>query len=194
MVIPDGCQDVIIEVHGDQAARYFISELSSTAYSVELSADVLMMGFRLKPGTSVNERRLSAYTARNDFLSLLKGDRLDEFCTRSPAVAEALECLGSGVISIADAARELGLSVRTLQRTVKHGTGVTPQFWLSLSRVRRTCRSLHRFDKLADAADAFGYSDQSHMTREVRRWLGVTPSAISPDTDVHSRLFDSGYY
>lgn len=194
LVIPDGCQDVIIEVHGDEAARYFISELSNTAYSVELCADVFLMGFRLKPGTSFNEHGLSAYAAHHDFLSLLTGDRLDEFCTRSPVIVQALDCLGSGVSSIADAARDLGVSTRTLQREVKQGTGVTPQFWLSLSRARRACRSLNRFDRLADVADAFGYSDQSHMTREVRRWFGVTPSSISPGTAVYSRLCDSGYY
>ena len=32
-VIPDGCQDIIVEYREDSGKRYFISELSRTTYS-----------------------------------------------------------------------------------------------------------------------------------------------------------------
>lgn len=194
LVIPDGCQDVIVELDDEAGNRCFVSPLGSASYSVEVSSTASMFGFRLKPGTKVNHKRLLEFTERNDPLKILEQNSLDEMTDRSSAIAESLECVGSGLTSIAACSKELGVSVRTLQRLIKQETGVSPMFWLSLSRVRRTCRSLHQFDKLADAADCFGYSDQSHMTRDVRRWFGTTPTAVVPESELYSRLGDSGYF
>jgi AraC-like DNA-binding protein len=33
-------------------------------------------------------------------------------------------------------------------------------------------------DPIADVAFTVGYADQAHMTREMRRWFGVTPAAM----------------
>ena len=140
----------------------------------------------------LSRRMLRVFIDKNDIMNVSAGS-LDEFCKRAAAIDEALECLGSGINSVADASRQLGVSARTLQRTVKHHTGVTPQFWLALSRVRRSSRSLHYYDSLADAAHSFGYADQSHMTREVKRWLGTTPAHIRTNTELYARLIESGY-
>lgn len=62
-------------------------------------------------------------------------------------------------------------------------TGFPPRFWLALAHVYRTGRTLHEFDNLADAAMALGYADQAHMTRDPKRWLGVTPCRQSIDNN-----------
>jgi AraC-like DNA-binding protein len=193
LVIPDGCQDVIVTLNDNEIAHYFVSDLSNHAYTVKLNHGTHMMGFRLKPGTRVAQQQLTELISMHNAEGLWTAGSLDEFCKRPAAVSEALECLGSGITSVSEAAKQLGISARTLQRTIKQNTNVTPQFWLALSRVRRSCRSLHNFDNLADAAHAFGYADQSHMTREVNRWFGTTPSQISTDSDVYARLNDPGY-
>lgn len=193
IVIPDGCRDLIIEHRSDSDSRCFVSELSRHTYSVCLSAGTHMTGLRLKPGTSVDDQALLDWARTSYQKDILESDQLDEFCERQFAVAEALECLQSGVNSVAQAAQHLGVSPRTLQRTVKRFTGETPFFWFALARVRRTCRYLSEFGRLADAAAAFGYADQAHMTREVKAWLGVTPSAIKPSSEVVAQVDENGY-
>lgn len=77
--------------------------------------------------------------------------------------------------------------------TVKRFTGESPHFWLALARIRRACRSLGDSDRLADTAEAFGFADQAHMTRETKRWFGVVPSSIRPGTEVFAQLNESGH-
>lgn len=193
IVIPDGCRDLIIEHRSHADTRCFMSELSRRTYAVRLSAGTRMIGLRLKPGTRVDEKALLEWASNRCPDDISKSDRLDEFCERPLAVVEMLECLQSGVSSVSQAARCLGVSRRTLQRTVKKTTGETPCFWLGLARVRRTCRSLGDFGRLADAAAVFGYADQAHMTRDVKAWLGVTPSAVKSGTEIVAQLNEKGY-
>ena len=44
-----------------------------------------------------------------------------------------------------------------------------------------------------DAAATWGYSDQAHMTREFKRWLGTTPAALRTQPDIHEALQAAGY-
>lgn len=71
-------------------------------------------------------------------------------------------------------------------------TGRAPSFWLRLARVRHTARAVLRGDALADAAAGSGFAD-AHMTREFRRWFGVTPGAVPRNPDVIAGLVVPGY-
>jgi len=193
IVIPDGCRDLIVERQNHGDTRCSVTELSCRTHTVSVGAGAHMIGLRLRPGTRVNNRAMLEWASNSRPNEILSSDRIDEFCEHPVAVTEALECLQSGVFSVSQAARYLGVSNRTLQRTVKRLTGATPYFWLALARVRRACRSLSEFERLADAAAAFGFADQAHMTREVRTWFGVTPSVIKPGTEVFTQLGESGY-
>ena len=124
---------------------------------------------------------------------LFIADQLDEFCTQPASLLEALQCLASDVRSVKEAAQELGVSSRTLQRLVKNGTKRPPYFWLSLKRIRHAAQSLCEFDRLADAAAAFHFSDQAHMTREMQQWLGGSPSQVQNDTELLALLQEPGY-
>lgn len=192
-VIPDGCEDLIIEYREGSEMRYFISQLSRTTYSVELEGGTSFLGLRLKPGTHIKKHALFKWSSSNTLQNLLESNRLDEFCERPTAIIEALDCLKSGISTVSEAVQLLGVSSRTLQRTLREHTGRSPHFWLALARARRAGRSLHQHDKLSDAALELGYSDQAHMTREVKSWFGVTPSEIVPDTILFSQLHESGY-
>lgn len=200
VVVPDGCQDLIIRFDPGSEPRCSVSPLAHGMELVSIPAHHTMQGFRLQPGTLIDERGLLDFTARHGVAELLRGEQILRFCHRDPRVLECIECLGSGVSSVAEAASELGISVRTLQRTMKQGSDnafgvcrVGPRFWLALSRLRRCARALPEFDNLAEAALTFGYADQSHMNREIRRWLGVRPSSLGPHSAVHQRLCEPGY-
>jgi AraC-like DNA-binding protein len=75
-------------------------------------------------------------------------------------------------------ARLCGLSVRALERQFLAAYGATPHEYLRQLRVRMSCRGLVYSRKtLAQLASDFGFADQSHFTKEFRRFLGETPSA-----------------
>lgn len=89
-----------------------------------------------------------------------------------------LEAISSGGIPIASAARELGLSVRTLQRRLSEEgftfDGLTEEVRFSL------VTSLLEGSKvsLGEIAFATGYSDQSSFSRAVVRKFGCSPTEL----------------
>jgi len=192
-VIPDGCRDLIFTQTPDGEVGWFISPLGTSTQKIPLSAGTSMTGVRFKPGTQINEQALRRWSSLHHPSELLKDNCLDEFCDLKISTIEILACLKSGVTSITTAARELGICARTLQREVKLYTGTTPHFWLALARVRRTCRALPDFQSMAECAHASGYYDQAHMTREIRRVFGVTPSAVMNNAALQLQLAQSGY-
>ena len=72
-----------------------------------------------------------------------------------------------------------GVSNRRLEQVFKSTFGVSPKQVQSLLRfeyaveLMQTCK-----DSLSDIAASAGYSDQSHMTREVRRFSGLSPARL----------------
>lgn len=77
--------------------------------------------------------------------------------------------------AMADMARLLGLSPRSLQRQLKT-QGATYSGILRDARVRRAARALNGGqDALAEIGYAAGFADQAHFTREFRRVLGASP-------------------
>ncbi len=194
VVIPDGCRDVIVRRDSGREPVWFISELQQTTKRVTLPAGTTLEGYRLAPGAVIDETRLQVALTDVDLESDMVVDRIVSCVARKPAVSEALACLGSGASSVADCALRLGVSVRTLQRTVKALTSRPPGFWLQLARVRRAARTVTDSPSLAEHADLHGFSDQAHMTREFRRWLGITPRQIRQDTVMPIQLAAPGYY
>jgi len=193
LVLPDGCRDIIVKENTDSAQTYFISDLSSSTYRVVSSAGTSMRGIRLQPGVQVNEGMLNAWLSAHSLEQLFSLDQLDEFCYRSERIAEALDCIASDAKSIACVAKQLGVSTRSLQRVVKSETGVTPVFWLALSRARKAARALFENKELSSIALQFGFSDQAHMNREMKRWFNMTPGQIRANDEIVTLLAERGY-
>ncbi|ABW30471.1 transcriptional regulator, AraC family [Acaryochloris marina MBIC11017] len=148
------------------------------------------MGIRLRPGTQINEQKLLGNLSTGSNKLDLK-DRINSFCFLNQAVAESLECLRSQPRTVSTAAKWLGITPRTLQRLITSQTGQPPRFWLQLARVRQAALALKTSTPLKDIAHIHGYSDQSHMSREIKHWFGVSPSNLTPEQ--YDRLMDSGY-
>jgi len=82
-------------------------------------------------------------------------------------------------------AERLGLSERQLRRRFDSSVGYGPKVLEGVLRLRRAIRLAHSTpysDRVwaADVAIEAGYSDQPHMTREMRRLAGVTPGELIP--------------
>jgi len=46
---------------------------------------------------------------------------------------------------------------------------------------------------MATVAYENGFSDQAHLSREMRRWFGCSPSTIRQDAQLNAALSQSGY-
>ncbi|WP_284218295.1 helix-turn-helix domain-containing protein [Agaribacter marinus] len=192
MIVPDGCRDIILIQDIEGSSSCFISSLASSTYDVKITAGVQFHGFRLTPGTTINEASFRAFIENNPSLDKIDKTWLEHFCSMKSSVHEALEGVRSDLDSIGIISRNLGVSVRTLQRHIKSETGMSPQFWRSLVRARRCARTLEEQPSLAEAALRSGYSDQSHMTRELQRWFNCTPSALKSGC-LQTEINFSGY-
>jgi AraC-like DNA-binding protein len=100
-----------------------------------------------------------------------------------PRAAQALRWLqaSGGQVRMAELARALGVSERTLHRDVLDGAGVPPKLLARVLRFQRAVTLLRSGGgaDLASVALACGYSDQAHLSREVRELAGVTPTVLA---------------
>jgi AraC-like DNA-binding protein len=177
-VAPDGCRDLIVVVRRSGAPACFVSSLADTMETPSFSPGDRALGVRLRPGAQVDERALATLLGGGE-----RADAADLLCaigataTLDPRVREALDCLQEApALSLAQ--RRLGVSERSLERLLSHGTRRGPLFWRNLARARRCARALAGAEPLAQLAAAHGYADQAHLTRDLRRWFGAPPTVL----------------
>ncbi|MFE6751467.1 DUF6597 domain-containing transcriptional factor [Kitasatospora purpeofusca] len=109
------------------------------------------------------------------------------------AVERAVALLGRPEgARLPDLAAELGLSERQLRRRVTDAVGYGPKTLHAVLRFRRAMAWARSGDgdggvggregaavpELAEVAARAGYADQAHLTREVRRWSGLSPTVL----------------
>lgn len=104
--------------------------------------------------------------------------------TPDPLVSRAVRSLDAAPtpdedLTVAHLARALGLSERHLERRFLAQVGVTPKRYASLRRFERAATRLTSTEApLGQLALETGYYDQSHFTRELRRFTGMTPGQL----------------
>ncbi|WP_179511159.1 AraC family transcriptional regulator [Sphingomonas lycopersici] len=76
---------------------------------------------------------------------------------------------------LAELATVAGLSVFRLAHLFKQGTGVSPIAWRNQRRIAAARRLLLAGQPIADIALQLGFADQSHLTRQFQRIVGVSP-------------------
>lgn len=82
------------------------------------------------------------------------------------------------VIKLQELAELVGLSQSYFCSAFKASTGMAPHQWQMKARLARVkARLLLPGANLADVADATGFSDQAHMTRVFKQFVGTTPAA-----------------
>jgi AraC-like DNA-binding protein len=105
--------------------------------------------------------------------------------TVAAAVAELRDTGGQQRI---ERLRRNGLGLRSLQTRFRRAVGLTPKEFGRVMRLQATLRALDAGDaSLSDVATDTGFSDQAHVTRELRRVTGLAParlrSALRADRD-----------
>jgi hypothetical protein len=70
------------------------------------------------------------------------------------------------------------LSTRSVERRVSRVTGLTRGVIRQIRRAETAVELLSRGVAAVDAAHQAGYADQPHLTRSLKRFIGLTPSQI----------------
>lgn len=83
------------------------------------------------------------------------------------------------IIRSEDAAAQLSVSTRTLQRLAEKYVGLSPAVLIRRRRLQEAAERVrtHPEMELAAVAAEFGYADQAHLAHDFRRFLGITPSS-----------------
>ena len=197
-VWPDGCRDLIVRLEPSGGASAILTGLDTKPYGVHVPAGTVFIGVRLVPGTMARwESEMEAPPGKTLDLGRVgsfAASRLDSIVQQPDRAAEFMvdaaerwfrpgDCIVEDFLGALDyvpgRVARLGTCARTLRRRIKAATGASPQFWVGLHRVRLAGHAMvFTDDPIADVAFAVGYADQAHMTREMRRWFGVTPAAM----------------
>ena len=83
-----------------------------------------------------------------------------------------------GDVSLAEVARQCGLSRSYFAGSFKSATGYSPHQWLQRHRVERAKSLLAASESsIAEIAAICGFADQSHLTRVFSRLVGDSPAA-----------------
>jgi len=88
---------------------------------------------------------------------------------------------GQGTMAVSEVAAAAHASVRTLERRFKQVSGHTVKEVSSLIRFEqvRNALVLDPHAGIAGLAHALGYVDQSHLSREFKRYSGTSPAAFA---------------
>ena len=82
-------------------------------------------------------------------------------------------------VSVGDAAREVGVSAAHASRAFKEWFGLPPVRYRGEHRVRRAVFLLQDGMRPIDVAISCGFSDQAHLSRELKKATGLTPGTLS---------------
>ena len=87
----------------------------------------------------------------------------------------------NGTMPVSEVAAAAHATVRTLERNFKRSSGRTVKDVLSVMRFEQVRNHLWHYPdaNLAGLAHELGYTDQSHLSREFKRYSGTTPSAFA---------------
>lgn len=89
-----------------------------------------------------------------------------------------LAAQGDEELLVAQVARTLGVGERQLERRFLARVGTSPKRFASLQRFERAVALARTSANLGHAAAAAGYFDQSHLTRDFKRFAGMAPGAF----------------
>lgn len=152
--------------------------------SVVQDQDVAKGLIRFMKSHNAGDSRLGLETAFLELLHLLIS-RHAEF-KQAPAhdtpeakkvgkTVDLIHAQFSDPLSLNQLAREVNLSAWALLRLFKKQTGISPYLLQAWLRIQAAKKSLRSGIPMAETAVSCGFSDQSHMTKQFRRWMGITP-------------------
>jgi AraC-like DNA-binding protein len=109
--------------------------------------------------------------------------QLQQENTRDRLVEESLNLIQKdvGSITVRYLLEHLHISERQFERRFTENVGISPQFYIRVKRFNKAVRLIktRQFDRLTDVAYALNFYDQSHFTRDIKAFSGITPKNLS---------------
>jgi AraC-like DNA-binding protein len=201
LVLPDGSADVIVH---DDGSGWVVGPTMEPAL-VDLPAGSTLHSLRLRPGAVRAALGVPAVELRDQTVPLqdvvgrraahelglaasgvaAAAESLQRRWTRSPQEPRLKWVIGwlarNGAADVDEIVSATGLSARQLRRLLLEHAGVGPK---GLQRVFRLQRFLQLAERpaaarpLAELAASIGYFDQAHLTHEIKRLSGLTPTTL----------------
>jgi AraC-like DNA-binding protein len=114
------------------------------------------------------------------FLEARQGVTSDSLLVKAGGALTA----ASGTLPVSQVAAAAHATVRTLERKFKRAAGYTVKDVAGLMRFEQARNHLwrHPATNLAGLAHELGYTDQAHLSREFKRYSGMTPAAFARKT------------
>ena len=196
VVWPDGCRDLIAIASKSDPLTILCSGLDTGPRQVVCYEDTFFVGVRLAVGVTFSWERDGPCSKHDDqVLSQIPLFGCHEWKSENDG-GETLEMLVSVVNNFAnpppswvseyiqdvrggEVRRAMPLSERSIRRKLADTSGAPPRYWKSLARVRQAALDVVQSETpLVFIAVKHGFSDQAHLSREIRRWFGVTPVTL----------------
>lgn len=200
-VIPDGCADIMVfddappRVAGPDAVTRWVtipSGTSITAVRLRPGAVRAVLGCDagsivggsallsdLAPGARALHERLLATASPRPRQALLEAwvrTALARNENGDRGVVAACRLLTADPdLEIGALARRFDWSARAIHRLFRGACGYGPKHFQRIMRLQQAVRAAQGTARLADVAQAAGYADQAHMTRDFRDLTGFTP-------------------
>lgn len=101
----------------------------------------------------------------------------------------------NGTMPVSEVAAAAHATVRTLERKFKQSAGYTVKDVSALMRFEQVRNHLWLYPdaNLAGLAHEMGYTDQSHLSREFKRYSGATPAAFARKTKKRKQALRSDF-
>lgn len=182
----DACWDMIFirSVHGN---RVLLSGPSSKITPVPYRAGNRNVGIRFHRGTFLTHVRASAMVDTTEALPMPADETfvlagldwpMPTFETADSFIddLERLDLLSDDPVAMAALRGQAPAgSQRSVQRHVSSATGLSANRIRQIVRARTAAERLQRGESILDVAHDMGYSDQAHLTRDLKRLTGYTP-------------------
>ena len=171
--VPDGCVEVIRRLagrsrwEGNQPERFAVG-LIERPETFAISGDSRFEGTRLWPWAWALVSDIPLAAMRGRWIAFEGPSDIPE--------AAALAATGRAILAaptVADMARNTGMSQRTLQRWFERNVGMPPRRYLRLLRFQKAFETVPGEASLAAHAADQGFADQAHMAREFRAMAGM---------------------
>ena len=183
---------IIVEQKSSGAKSVFLHGPETVATTVDIPQDAEYFGIEFDLGAFVPSLQMAKLTDNtiplpvlSDGTFVLFGETLeiptfenaDVFVNR---LTRAELLVGDVTVEQALLRQPVALTDRSIQRRFMAATGMTYGTIRQLDRAERAADLLGRGTSILDVVDKEGFSDQAHLTRSVKKFLGKTPGESLP--------------
>ncbi|HJP81277.1 MAG TPA: helix-turn-helix domain-containing protein [Candidatus Saccharimonadales bacterium] len=194
LATPDGSWDLIVLIQKDGSKSMMVTGQATKPMNVPYQAGTSSVVISFAPGVYLPS--LPGDSLVDSFIMLENSDTdhflIDGYGFAFPTFENAetlvermaaigLLAIDSVVQSVQDGSPK-ALSRRATQRHFSKSTGITQKDFEQIERAKEAIRELRRGKKASAVAADMGFVDQSHLTKSLKKIMGVTPLDVG---DVH---------